>query len=116
MGQEKAGKILEKKGFSSVEEIDNIPTIDRLTNLFLYEYEKKSQSGDEEQILRCQRCGKEISRKVLEYSVENYDVPLCWGCQGKQRVKNGKYQRNGNEEKISLGEWEDEEMKSEKTP
>ncbi len=29
----------------------------------------------------CDMCKKTISEKVFNYSTENFDKPLCWGCQ-----------------------------------
>lgn len=107
LGEEKSRALLERKGYKTIEEVPNIPACKRLINLFLWEYERKEQGG--EQVLRCQRCGKEINRRVYEFSVEHFDVPLCWGCQMRQRNRNGRYRCSANETNIPLRDYEEEE-------
>lgn len=43
-----------------------------------------------EQDFYCDKCGKHIAKKVWDYSVEKFERPLCYKCQGIARNENNR--------------------------
>jgi hypothetical protein len=56
----------------------------------LFREEDGSVARDSKGHTACVSCGKAISERVEQYSIENFDRALCVPCQAKEKAKNAK--------------------------